>query len=74
MRPIRACAARFEFAKHVCDLAGVPTTTLVGRQDPAEAYRIELDNLMMRLTGVYSMPSWQDDVKNYLGAHGLLAE
>ena len=70
----KGLCSRFEFAKHVCDLAGVPTTTLVGRQDPAEAYRIELDNLMMRLTGVYSMPSWQDDVKNYLGAHGLLAE
>ena len=70
----KGLCSRFEFAKHVCDLAGVPTTTLVGRQDPAEAYRIELDNLMMRLTGVYSMPSWQDDVKNYLGAHGMLAE
>ncbi len=70
----KGLCSRFEFAKHVCDLAGVPTTTLVGRQDPAEAYRIELDNLMMRLTGVFTMPTWQDDVKQYLGAHGMLAE
>lgn len=70
----KGLCSRFEFAKHVCDLAGVPTTTLVGRQDPAEAYRIELDNLMMRLTGVFEMPTWQDDVKDYLGAHGLLVE
>ena len=70
----KGLCSRFEFAKHVCDLAGVPATTLVGRQDPAEAYRIELDNLMMRLTGVFTMPTWQDDVKQYLGVHGMLAD
>ncbi len=70
----KGLCSRFEFAKHVCDLAGVSSATLVGRQDPAEAYRIELDNLMMRLTGVFEMPTWQEDVKQYLSVHGLSAK
>ena len=70
----RGLCSRFEFAKHVCDLSGVSATSLVGRQDPKEAYRIELDNLMMRLTGVFEMPTWQEDVKRYLSLNGLLAQ
>ena len=60
---------RYEFVKRALELAGLPTQNLVGKQDPEEAYRIELDNLMMRLTGVFEMPSWQDDLAAFAAAH-----
>lgn len=64
--------SRYEFAKTALELMGVPTNALLGKQDPGEGYRIELDNLMMRLTGVFEMPAWQDDLKQRLAEEGRL--
>ena len=65
--------SRYEFIGRALVLAGATTSTLVSRQIPEEAYRIELDNMMMRLTGIFEMPTWEDDLKDYLKAHELLA-
>ncbi len=65
--------SRFEFIGRALKLAGVSRDTLVSRQVPEEAYRIELDNLMVRLTGMYNLPTWEDDLKSYMEEHDLLA-
>lgn len=65
--------SRHEFIARALKLAGAPTSTLASRAVPDEGYRIELDNMMMRLTGIFEMPAWEDDLKDYLGIHGLLA-
>lgn len=65
--------SRYEFAKRALELAGVPTTNLVGKQDPKDAYRIELENLMIKMTGIFEMPRWEDDLKAYMTDHGMTA-
>lgn len=65
--------SRYEFAKRILELAGAPTATMAGKQDPYDAYRIDLDNRMIRLTGVYNMPAWENDLKAFMENHGLLA-
>lgn len=69
----RGMCSRYEFIGRALKLIGAPTSTLASRTVPEEGYRIELDNMMMRLTGLFEMPTWEDDLKDYLGAHGLLA-
>lgn len=69
----KGLCSRFEFIGRALKLAGVGTETLASRQVPEEAYRIELDSLMVRLTGIFELPTWEDDLKSYMEEHGLLA-
>ncbi len=64
--------SRFEFAKRVLELAGLPTTCLVGKYDPEDAYHIDLENLMLKMTGLFEMPSWEEDLASFMSDHGLL--
>ena len=65
--------SRFEFIARALKLADAPTDTLASRQNPDEAYRVDLDNLMIRLTGIYELRSWEEDLKDYMAEHDLLA-
>ena len=65
--------SRYEFAKQALELAGLPTSGLVSVMDMAHAYFIELDNLMLRLVNFEPVPSWRDDLRSYMSAHGLLS-
>lgn len=65
--------SRFEFIARALKLAGAPMDTLVSRQNPDEAYRVDLDNLMIRLTGIYELRTWEEDLKDYMAEHDLLA-
>ena len=65
--------SRYEFAKRALELAGVPTTNLVGKQNPEDAYRIELENLMIKMTGIFKMPRWEDDLRAYMADHDMTA-
>ena len=54
--------SRFEFFERAFTLAGQPTGNLRGTANPRQGYRIELDDMMARLTGVFAMPTWEDDL------------
>lgn len=63
--------SRFEFAKRVLELAGLPTDGLSGSYEPEDAYHIDLENLMIKMTGVFDMPTWEEDLASFMKDHGL---
>ena len=65
--------SRFEFFERAFALAGQPTGNLRGTANPWQGYRIELDDMMARLTGVYEFPTWEDDIATFAAAHDLAA-
>lgn len=65
--------SRADFAREVLRLAGLPADCLRPTSDPADRRTVHLDDLMLTLTGVFSMPPWQEDLRTYLGSQGLLA-
>ncbi len=64
---------RFEFFERAFALAGQPTGNLRGTANPRQGYRIELDDMMARLTGVFAMPTWEDDLAAFAAEHDLAA-
>lgn len=65
--------SRFEFFERAFELAGEPIGNLRGASKPEHGYRIELDNMMARLTGVFEMPTWEDDLAAFVARHDLTA-
>lgn len=65
--------SRFEFFERAFELVGEPIGNLRGSSKPEHGYRIELDNMMARLTGVYTMPTWEDDLAAFVAAHDFAA-
>lgn len=65
--------SRFEFFERAFTLAGQPTGNLRGTANPRQGYRIELDDMMARLTGVFAMPTWEDDLAAFTAEHDLAA-
>ena len=65
--------SRFEFFERAFALAGQPTGNLRGTANPRQGYRIELDDMMARLTGVFAMPTWDDDLAAFAAEHDLAA-
>ena len=65
--------SRFEFFERAFALAGQPTGNLRGTANPWQGYRIELDDMMARLTGVYEFPTWEDDIATFAAEHDLAA-
>lgn len=67
-----ACS-RYEFARRAFELAGIDPALLEEDRDEADAYRIELDNLMLKMTGLFTFPSWEDDLARFMSANDLTA-
>ena len=65
--------SRFEFFERASELVGEPIGNLRGASKPEHGYRIELDNMMARLTGVFEMPTWEDDLAAFVACHDLTA-
>ncbi len=63
--------SRFEFFERAFQLAGEPTGNLRGTAKPTCGYRVELDDLMARLTGVFDFPTWEDDLAAFVKEHDL---
>lgn len=68
----RGVTSRYDFAREVLRLAGLSESCLVPESDPAAARTVRLANLMLTMTGVFTMPAWQDDLRTYLAAQDLL--
>ena len=60
--------SRYEFAERALLAAGLPTDCLVRSFGKRPRYTI-LDNLMMKITGVYQMPQWENDLAAYFQTH-----
>ena len=74
-----ACS-RYEFAKKILELTGDDTTMIKpilsenisdGWQRPK--YSV-LENLMLKMTELYQMPRWEDDLEQYLESRGMKHE
>lgn len=65
--------SRYDFAREVLRLAGLSDECLRPVNDPAAARTVNLVNLMLAMTGICEMPRWQDDLRDYMAAHDLLA-
>ena len=68
----RGVTSRYDFAREVLRLAGLSESCLVPESDPAAARTVRLANLMLTMTGIFTMPAWQDDLRTYLAAQDLL--
>ena len=63
---------RFQFASKALEVCGFdPAKVLVPVEDPATAENVILESLMNEMTGIMTMPSWEDDLVAYLQAEGL---
>jgi dTDP-4-dehydrorhamnose reductase len=60
--------SRHEFAQSILGLSGYDTSLAVGSysRNPDEASSTLLENLMMKMTGIYEMPFWQDALSAYI--------
>ncbi len=69
----------FDFAREIVAAAGLSTsvhrqsTAEAGRPAPRPAYGA-LDNWAWRVAGEAPLPTWQDALRRYMAAEGLLAE
>ena len=68
---------RYEFAKKILELTGRDISLIQpvsakdmkgGQQRPMHSV---LENLMMKMTGIYTMPEWEADLKDYLNTRGM---
>lgn len=65
--------SRYDFAKTVLEYCQLPITYLHSDttiKDGQNGYTI-LENLMLEMTNIYPMPSWQEDLSNFLLNQGL---
>ena len=68
---------RYEFAKKILELTGKDVSLIQpvlakdikdGHQRPMHSV---LENLMMKMTGIYTMPEWEEDLEDYLKTRGM---
>ena len=52
---------------------GAPIGKLRGASKPEHGYCSELENMMARRTGVFEMPTWEDDLAAFVARHDLTA-
>lgn len=68
----KGVCARSEFLRRPFILAGCDPN-LVEEVESSYPYHIELDNLMLKITNLYSFPTWEDDLHIFMESNGLLA-
>lgn len=57
---------RREFIEEALRLAGYHAEIEIADEDKLRPSFSVLDNMMMRITGIYQMPDWHDDLKDYI--------
>lgn len=58
---------RLEFARAILEGLGLDTSMAVEEASPDGKIRATLlENLMLKMTGIYEMPDWREDLKNYI--------
>lgn len=61
-----------EFLEKVFEKCGLDTSLI----DPVESnhpYHIELDNLMLKMTELFTFPNWEEDLQQFIDISGLKA-
>lgn len=64
--------SRLEFAHTILKFAGLNPECATAAYNPDNSYHLELDNLMLKMTGVFEMPHWRDDLQAFMTNHELL--
>lgn len=61
---------RSDYARAILALNGYPISLVndVNSKDNGEVDSTALENLMMKMTGVFEMPSWKDAIKEYVAS------
>ncbi|MDO4182034.1 MAG: NAD(P)-dependent oxidoreductase [Coriobacteriia bacterium] len=63
---------RYEFASKALELCGYdPAAVLVATEDPATAESVILEGIMNEIAGIMPMPTWEQDLEDYLKSQGL---
>ena len=62
----RGSCSRKEFFETVLKKANLDTKVKVAKDQEARPAYSVLDNMMLRITGIYAMPEWEDDLDAYL--------
>ncbi|NGM18284.1 SDR family oxidoreductase [Xiamenia xianingshaonis] len=66
-------ASRYDFAAKMLELTGFdPSDVLVPTSDPKTAENVVLESMMLEMAGI-ELPTWEEDLRAYLAAEGLLA-
>lgn len=59
--------SRYEFAKKALTYAGLTSELLVeGNSEYGQQGHFILDNLMLKMTGIYTMPTWDKELKRFI--------
>lgn len=67
-----ACT-KHEYARSILRYAGYDTDLVQGSYDERDGARVTtlLENLMMKMTGIFEMPEWRTELKRYIEAHDI---
>ena len=70
-----ACT-RHEYAQTILEFAGYEGDLEKGTcaRKSGTVVNTLLENLMMKMTGIYEMPDWKEELKRYMDTHGLKKE
>ena len=69
----RGSTSRYGFATKILEYAGYdPESVLVPAADARTAENVVLESMMLEMAGV-ELPTWEEDLKNYMAEQGLLA-
>lgn len=58
------CCTRYEFAKEILSTIGADTSLAVPVDGETDSTLLE--NLMLKMTEIYEMPDWKDDLHNFI--------
>lgn len=60
------CCSRYEFAKAILETLGMDVSLIKGvnSQEEGKTESTLLENLMMKMTEIYAMPEWKEDLTN----------
>ena len=61
--------SRYEFAKAVLEDLGLSASCLIPTYNAADSCRVELRNLMLEMNGLITMPSWKEDLEEFIRTH-----
>ena len=61
--------SRYEFAKAVLEDLGLSASCLIPTYNAADSCRGELRNLMLEMNGLITMPSWKEDLEEFIRTH-----
>ena len=70
----KGITSRYNFLSRALRNLGLTDDYLIATNKVEDGFRVELENLMLQITGAYDTPTWEEDLKEYMAAHTWPAE